>query len=398
MIQRIQYLDKLKLFKDKQLIKVITGVRRCGKSTLFTLYQDYLLSTGVKKEQIQTFNFEDILNTDLQDYTKLHKHILDNAVADKKNYIFLDEIQNVPQFQKAVDSLYIRDNLDIYITGSNAYLLSGELATLLSGRYVEIQMLPLSFEEYVLAQGKTNKSLAELYVSYVQNGSFPYTLQIQTTQAINDYVKGILDSIIIKDVMARNKINNPNELYRIIKFLFDNIGSIVSMKKISDTMTSAGYKITNKTVEKYVMALVESFVLYPASRYDIKGKQYLQTGEKFYIVDTGLRQALLNNKGKDTGHILENIVYLELIRRGYKVFIGKSGTQEVDFVALNEQGTEYYQVSQSVLAEETLKREIEPLKKIKDHYPKYLLTMDYLPATDFDGIKQINVLDWLLHK
>lgn len=398
MIQRIQYLNKLKLFKDKQLIKVITGVRRCGKSTLFALYQDYLLSTGVKKEQIQTFNFEDILNTDLQDYAKLHKHILDNAVTGKKNYIFLDEIQNVPQFQKAVDSLYIRDNFDIYITGSNAHLLSGELATLLSGRYVEIQMLPLSFEEYVSAQGKTNKSLAELYVSYVQNGSFPYTLQIPTTQAINDYVKGILDSIIIKDVMARNKINNPNELYRIIKFLFDNVGSIVSMKKISDTMTSAGYKITNKTVEKYVMALVESFVLYPTSRYDIKGKQYLQTGEKFYIVDTGLRQALLNNKGKDTGHILENIVYLELIRRGYKVFIGKSGTQEVDFVALNEEGTEYYQVSQSVLAEETLKREIEPLKKIKDHYPKYLLTMDYLPATDFEGIKQINVLDWLLHK
>ena len=398
MIQRIQYLDKLKLFKDKQLIKVITGVRRCGKSTLFTLYQAYLLSTGIAKEQIQTFNFEDILNADLQDYTKLHKHILDNAVANKKNYIFLDEIQNVPQFQKAVDSLYIRDNFDIYITGSNAHLLSGEFATLLSGRYVEIQMLPLSFEEYVSAQGKTNKSLAELYVSYVQNGSFPYTLQISNTEAVNDYVNGILDSIIIKDIMARHKINNSNELYRIIKFLFDNIGSIVSMKKISDTMTSAGYKINNKTVEKYVTALVESFVLYPASRYDIKGKQYLQTGEKYYIVDTGLRQALLNNKGKDIGHILENIVYLELVRRGYKVFIGKTGAQEVDFVAVNEQGTEYYQVSQSVLAEETLKREIEPLKKIKDHYPKYLLTMDYLPATDFDGIKQINVLDWLLHK
>lgn len=398
MIERTQYLDKLKLFKDKQLIKVITGVRRCGKSTLFTLYQNYLLTTGVSKEQIQTFNFEDVLNAELQDYMKLHKHILDHALPNKKNYIFLDEIQNVPQFQKAIDSLYIRDNFDIYITGSNAHLLSGELATLLSGRYVEVQMLPLSFKEYVSAQNTANKSLAEIYTAYVQSGSFPYILQVPTTEAANDYLKGILDSIIIKDVMARHKINNPSELYRIIKFLFDNVGSIVSMKKISDTMTSGGYKITNKTVEKYVMALVESFVLYPASRYDIKGKQYLQTGEKYYIVDMGLRQALLNNKGRDTGHILENIVYLELLRRGYKVFIGKTGTQEVDFVALNEQGTEYYQVSQSILAEETLKRELAPLQKIKDHYPKYLLTMDYLPATDFDGIKQINVLDWLVGK
>lgn len=397
MIQRKNYLNQLKLFKDKQLIKVITGVRRCGKSTLFQLYQDFLLKSDVKKEQIQSLNFEDVLNEELLDYKKLHKYILEHAISNKKNYIFLDEIQNVPQFQKVVDSLYIRDNFDIYITGSNAQLLSGELATLLSGRYVEIQMMPLSFEEYVSAQ-QDKSNLSKLYASYVQNGAFPYTLQMPTEEAKNIYLKGILDSIIIKDVVARYKIVNTDELYRIIKFLFDNIGSLVSIKKIGDTLTSTGYKISHQTVEKYITALVESFVLYPASRYDIKGKQYLQTGEKYYIVDTGLRQALLNNKGKDAGHILENIVYLELIRRGYKVFIGKSGTQEVDFVALNDQGTQYYQVSQSVLSEETLKREVEPLKKIKDHYPKYLLTMDYLPATDFDGIKQINVLDWLLHK
>ncbi len=397
LIQRTQYLNKLILFKDKQLIKVVSGVRRSGKSTLFTLYQDYLLKNGVSKKQILTLNFEDMLHTELQDSNKLHQYILDKVVPNKKNYIFLDEIQNVPNFQRVVDSLYIRENLDIYITGSNAHLLSGDLATLLSGRYVEIQILPLSFSEYVSAQAdKTNLPL--LYRSYVQNGAFPYTLQMPTEEAVSTYLKGILDSIIIKDVMARYKIGNTDELYRIIKFLFDNVGSLVSLKKISDTLTSAGYKISHQTVQKYITALVESFVLYSASRYDIKGKQYLQTGEKYYIVDTGLRQALLNNKGKDTGHILENIVYLELIRRGYKVFIGKTGTQEVDFVALNEQGTEYYQVSQSVLAEETLKRELEPLKKIKDHYPKYLLTMDYLPATDFEGIQQINVLDWLLGK
>lgn len=397
MIPRTHYLNQLILFKDKQLIKVVMGVRRCGKSTLFTLFQKYLLEQGVTKSQIQSFNFEDMLNTELQDYKKLHQHILDHAVPNEKNYIFLDEIQNIPKFQKMVDSLYVRDNFDVYITGSNAFLLSGELATLLSGRYVEIQMLPLSFEEYVSSQiDKTN--LPQLYRSYVQNGAFPYILQMPTEMAASIYLKGILDSIIIKDVVARHKIVNTDELYRIIKFLFDNIGSIVSIKKIADTLTSAGYKISHQTVEKYITALVDSFVLYPVSRYDIKGKQYLQTGDKYYIVDTGLRQALLSNKGTDTGHILENIVYLELIRRGYKVFIGKSGTQEIDFVALNEQGTSYYQVSQSVLAEETLKRELSPLQKIKDHYPKYLLTMDYLPATDFEGIKQINVLDWLLEK
>ncbi len=398
MIPRTQYLEKLKLFKDKQLIKVVTGVRRCGKSTLFKLYQEYLLGSGVTPAQIQAFNFEDILSAPLQDYQKLHQHILDHAVPKQKNYIFLDEVQNVPQFQKAVDSLYIRDNFDIYITGSNAHLLSGDLATLLSGRYIEVQMLPLSFKEYVSAQNRANRSLAELYTAYAQNGSFPYVLQVPTAEAANDYLRSLLDSIIIKDVLTRHKITNPNELTRIIRFLFDNIGSVVSIKKISDTMTSSGYKITNKTVEKYVSALVESFVLYPVSRYDTKGKQYLKTGEKYYVVDTGLRQALLNNKGKDTGHILENIVYLELLRRGYKVFMGKAGQQEIDFVAMNEQGTQYYQVSQTVLAQETLERELAPLQQLKDHYPKYLLTMDYLPATDFDGIVQVNVLDWLMGK
>ena len=394
MIQRTYYLNKLKLFKDKQLIKVVTGVRRCGKSTLFSLYQDYLLQIGVSKKQILTINFEDMSRENLRDPNTLHQYILDNVIPNKKNYIFLDEVQNVSQFQRVVDSLYIRDNLDIYITGSNAHLLSGDLATLLSGRYVEIQMLPLSFEEYVSAQNnKTN--LPNLYKSYVQNGSFPYTLQMPTAEATAAYLKGILDSIIIKDVVTRYKITNTDELYRIIKFLFDNIGSLVSIKKIRDTLTSAGYKISHQTVEKYITALVESFVLYPASRYDIKGKQYLQNGNKYYIVDTGLRAALLERNDIDTGRMLENIVYLELLRRGYKVFIGKTGTQEVDFVALNAQGTEYYQVAQNILAPETLERELTPLKQIKDNYPKYLLSLDYVPVNSFEGIKPLNVLEWL---
>ena len=397
MIERKQYLDKLIALKDKQLIKVITGIRRCGKSTLFKLYQDYLLKNGISKEQIQMINFEDIINEDLQDYKKLYKHILDNSVKDKKNYIFLDEIQNVPQFQKTVDSLYIKDNFDIYITGSNAYLLSGELATLLSGRYIEIQMLPLSFKEYISSfEGNTNTQ--QLFAKYLENGSFPYILQIQNELNVKkDYLKAILDSILIKDVIARNKISNVDELHRILRFMFDNIGNICSIKKISDTMTSAGFKIVPKTVEKYITSLIESFVLYSVSRYDIKGKQYLQSGEKYYIADTGLRNTLLN-KNSDVGRLIENTVYLELIRRGYQVFIGKTNTTEVDFVANKDNETVYFQVAQTILAEDILNRELKPLQNIKDNYPKYLLTLDYLPQTDYNGIKQINIIDWLLDK
>lgn len=393
LIQRDDYLKKLLMFKDKQLIKVITGIRRCGKSTLMKLYQEYLLENGVGKEQIQYINFEDIYNEELLDYRRLHRRILEKALPDRKNYVFLDEIQNVPQFQKAADSLFIRENIDLYLTGSNAQLLSGELATLLSGRYVEIKTMPLSFREYISADKDAN--LQKKYSQYAEEGSFPYSMQIESRQGRADYLKGILDSIIIKDVLARGGIGNAQELYRIIRFLADNIGSLVSVKKISDTMSSAGTRITSKTAEKYISALMESFVFYQAMRYDIKGRQYLQTGSKYYIADTGLRHALLNGKSTDTGRILENIVYLELLRRGYNVFVGKAGENEIDFVAINNNVTEYYQVCQSVLSEETLNRELKPLSAIKDNYPKFLLTMDYLPAADYDGIRHINVLEWL---
>lgn len=397
MIERKQYLDKLIALKDKQLIKVITGIRRCGKSTLFTLYQDYLLKNGINKEQIQIINFEDTINEDLQDYKTLYKHILANSVKKKKNYIFLDEVQNVPQFQKTVDSLYIKDDFDIYITGSNAHLLSGELATLLSGRYIEIQMLPLSFKEYISSEN-TDTNMQQAFAKYLENGSFPYILQIQNELNIKkDYLKAILDSILIKDVITRNRISNVDELYRVLRFMFDNIGNVCSIKKISDTMTSAGFKIVPKTVEKYITSLVESFVLYPVSRYDIKGKQYLQSGEKYYIADTGLRSTLLN-KNSDIGRLIENTVYLELLRRGYQVFIGKTNTTEIDFVANKNNETSYFQVAQTILAEDNLNRELKPLQNIKDNYPKYLLTLDYLPKTDYNGIKQLNIIDWLLDK
>lgn len=395
MLNRPLYLNRLISLKDKQLIKIITGIRRCGKSALFELFQDYLLQNGVSKQQIQSINFEENDNEDLQNYKLLYQHIKKNLVPDKMNYIFLDEIQNVPEFQKTVDSLYIQKNVDLYVTGSNAYLLSGELATLLSGRYIEINMLPLSFKEY--SQAFPNVSKSDLFPNYIQNSSFPYAIQLQDNPSnLYQYLDGIYNTILIKDIANRKKMTDTSQLHRIVRFMADNIGNIISIKKISDTMKSDRQDIAPHTVDAYLTALKESFILYAASRYDVKGKEYLKTGEKYYLADVGLRYMLLGNKAQDFGHILENIVYLELLRRGYKVFVGKVGTQEVDFIALKGTDTEYYQVSLSVLDKNTLQRELSPLEKILDHNPKFLLTLDALPVLSHNGIKQINALDWLL--
>lgn len=397
MIQRKKYLEKLIALKDKQLIKVVTGIRRCGKSTLFKIYQDYLLKNGVNEKQIQHINFEDDTNEDLRDRKKLHKYILDNSVKDKKNYIFLDEIQNIPQFQKIVDSLYIRDNFDVYITGSNAYLLSGELATLLSGRYIEIQMLPLSFKEYVSAFDDNKYELLDKYNNYLKNSSFPYTLQLNNNEEIiKDYLKGIYNTIILKDVVTRKHIADVSMLESIIRFMFDNIGNICSIKKISDTMTSNNRKITPPTVENYLSSLVDTFILHKVGRFDIKGKQHLQIGDKYYLTDVAFRFLLLGNNKTDFGRILENIVYLELIRRGYEVFIGKIDNIEVDFIALKNGDTYYFQVAETVKNEKTLKRELKPLEHIKDHNQKFLLTLDNQLPVSHNGIKQLYVLHWLL--
>lgn len=395
MLNRPLYLNRLISLKDKQLIKIITGIRRCGKSALFELFQDYLLQNGVSKQQIQSINFEENDNEDLQNYKLLYQHIKKNLVPDKMNYIFLDEIQNVPEFQKTVDSLYIQKNVDLYVTGSNAYLLSGELATLLSGRYIEINMLPLSFKEY--SQAFPNVSKSDLFPNYIQNSSFPYAIQLQDDpSSLYQYLDGIYNTILIKDIANRKKMTDTSQLHRIVRFMADNIGNITSIKKISDTMKSDRQDIAPHTVDTYLTALKESFILYAASRYDVKGKEYLKTGEKYYLADVGLRYMLLGNKAQDFGHILENIVYLELLRRGYKVYVGKVGTQEVDFIALKGTDTEYYQVSLSVLDKNTLQRELSPLEKILDHNPKFLLTLDALPVSSHNGIKQINALDWLL--
>ena len=398
MIERREYLEQLIRWKDKQVIKVITGVRRSGKSTLMKLYQDFLRAQGVAAEQIIAINFEDYDYADLLEPKKLYSYIKERLLPGRMMYIFFDEIQNVADFPRVVDSLYIKEGVDIYLTGSNAYMLSSDLATLLSGRYVEIKMLPLSFQEYVEATGGA-RELARTYRSYVESSSFPYALALKEERGmLKEYLSGIYNTIVVKDVTQRNKFTDTMMLESVLRFVYDNIGNILSTKKIADTMTSDGRKIDSKAVEKYLTALMECYVLYQCKRYDIKGKQYLKTLDKYYAVDMGLRQMLLGSKAMDAGHILENVVYLELLRRGYDVYIGKVGDLEVDFVAIDGEGMTYYQVSATVRDEVTLSRELASLKSIKDHYPKILLTLDEDPAMDYDGIRKVNALDWLLGK
>lgn len=395
-ILRKEYLDKLITFKDKRIIKIITGVRRCGKSTMMEIFQEYLLQNGVLSEQIIAINFEDFDFAELKDPVNLHAYIKERLIKERKTYIFLDEIQNVTDFAKVVDSLYIKKDIDLYLTGSNAYILSSEIATYISGRYIEIQMLPLSFKEYVTHTGDI-KDLPRKYTEYLENSSFPYALEFEgQPNALDDYLQGVYSTIVLKDVVARHKISDPMMLESIVRFAFDNIGNELSTKKISDTMTSGGRKIEVKTVEKYLKALMECYILYQAKRYSIKGKQHLKTLEKYYVVDIGLRYMLLGTRGFDVGHILENIVYLELLRRGYKVYIGKVDGLEVDFVAMNKKGNIYYQVAATVRDPKTLDRELESLQKISDHYPKFILSLDEDPEADYNGIRRINVLNWLL--
>lgn len=396
MINREEYLDELIRWKDKDLIKVVTGIRRCGKSTLFDLFIDYLKMSGVKSNQIIYINLEDA-DYDFKDYKELYNFINDKIVSEDNFYVFLDEVQNVPGFQRAVDSLYIKKNVDVYITGSNAYILSGELATLLSGRYIEIKMLPLSFKEYISAFD--NNNYQQLFLDYMRNGGMPGNINILKSN-VNDldkYLDGIFSTIVYKDIMARNNITDKLLLESVIKYIFDSIGSPISIKKISDTLTSKGISTSNHTVENYITALLESFLIYKAERFDVKGKNLLARDYKYYVVDSGLRSYLLGKKAdSDMGHILENIVYLELLRRGYKVYVGKVDDLEVDFVAENRDGLRYYQVALTVRDEKVLERELRSLQKTGDHYPKTLLTLDMDLETDYDGIKKINVVDWLL--
>ena len=402
-INREDYLSILKNFKDKQIIKVITGIRRCGKSTLLEIFQEYLLKTGVERSQIISINFENSDYEELQDRKKLYEYIKQKLVKGKKTYVFLDEIQNVKDFEKTVDSLFINKDVDLYITGSNAYLFSSELATLLTGRYIEIKMLPLSFKEYVSAfEDKTD--LSRKFRDYLRYSSFPQSIDLYKTNPnnINMFLDGIYNTILFKDVMQRKEITDKVVLEKVIKYLYDNIGNRTSLKNICDNLEGIEKNSSYNTISKYVDALLDSYLVYKANRYDIKGKEILKTQKKYYAVDIGLRYYMLGQKsGRDMGHILENVVYLELLRRGYEVFIGKYDDLEVDFIARKPEEIVYYQVALTIrenneLDNKILERELMPLKKINDNYPKYILTLDDDLDADYDGIRKINAIDWLM--
>ena len=407
-IDRKEYLDFLVKSKDRQIIKVVSGVRRCGKSTLFEIYKDFLLENGVAKNQIISINFEDMDYEELTDYKKLYEYIKSKMIGDKRNYIFLDEIQHVDKFEKVVDSLFIKENTDLYITGSNAYFMSSELATLLSGRYIELKMLPLSFKEYYQTkleyekmeqkENRISKTLIQYYNEYIVNSSFPYTLQLDSDlKNIHEYLSGIYNSVLLKDIVARLKISDVMRLESVVKYIFDNIGNLTSLSKIANTLTSMGRKTDAKTIEKYIRGLTDSLLVHEVSRYNIKGKEFLSTLSKYYVADLGLRQMILGNRNIDMGHILENVIYLELLRRKGNVYVGQFDKNEIDFVVINSNEIEYYQVALTVLDENTLKRELDAFKNIKDNYPKYLITLDdVMVNTDYDGIKVVNALEWLL--
>ncbi|MGO2742722.1 MAG: ATP-binding protein [Pseudolactococcus laudensis] len=392
MIRRESYLSDLERLKDKRFIKVLTGVRRSGKSTLLALFQEQLITDQVSQTQIQSYNFEDLALADYLDYRKLYEKITDNLLADQMNYIFLDEIQMVPEFERVLDSLFIKENVDLYVTGSNAYMLSGELATLLSGRYVELKVYPLSFVEFFSALGGDK---ATVFQRYLEFGGFPYVTEIPDELTYRDYISGIVNTVLIKDVLQRKQRSDATLVEQLAKYLTDSSGSLVTIKKIADTLTSMGQKTTSDTVSTYLSGFQEAYLFFRADRYDIAGKKYLSINSKYYPVDQSLRKVLLGNKRPNFGHRLEGVVYLELLRRGYQVFIGNIGEFEIDFVAQKNGVTEYYQVSLTVEDDRTYQREVRPFQSIQDNYRKILLTMDN-GRYNQEGIEQLNIIDWLL--
>lgn len=399
MIERELYLNRLKQLKDQSLIKVITGIRRCGKSTLLEAFMKELLNDGVANENIIFLNFEERENLHLTNWTTLYDEIIEQVNPNNKYYIFLDEVQLINDFERLVNSLFTKKNIDLYVTGSNAYLLSSELATLLTGRYIAINLQPYSFKEYASAYSE-EKNTDRLFRKYINASCFPeaVTLSKNNENLVNDYLQSIYDTVIIKDISQRHSLRNAENLHKIVSFLFDSIGSYVSPTNIAAQLNhDSSKKISHNTIIKYLDFLTQSYILYSAPRYDIKGKELLSTNGKYYVVDLGLKNITATNKYEaDLGRKLENIVYFELFRRGGKVYVGKHNDREIDFVvqkANNER--EYYQVAYTINDEKTFKREISAFDRIKDNYPKFLLTLDY-DNTSINGIQKINVIDWLL--
>lgn len=398
MKNRDLYLNQLIEFKDKPLIKVITGIRRCGKSTLLLLFEKYLLDSGVSPNNIIKINFESMKYDHLKDYKDLYEYIM-NKITNKNNktYILLDEVQQITSWEKTVNSLLLDINADLYITGSNAYLLSSELSTLLTGRYVEIKMQTLSFKEFMNFTNSSNKDLEASFNTYLTYGGLPAIAElIDNPNTIGPFLEGIYNTVLMKDVISRNNVRDAALLESILKYIAANVGNIVSTKKISDYLTSKGRKTASETIDNYLKMLENAFIIYKANRFDLRGKLFLKTLEKYYITDMGIRNQLTGLRNTDYGHVLENIIYLELIRRGYQVTIGKIGSLEIDFVAEKQNERNYFQVSATIIDDNTRSRELRPLLALSDNYPKYILTMDKTPFTDYEGIKIINIIDFLL--
>lgn len=404
MIERKEYLDQLELWKDKQIIKVITGIRRCGKSTLLEQFQRKLRNSGIAEEQIISINFEDMQFEKLLDYQNLYYYIQDRIMEDTKMYIFLDEVQKVDQYENVVDSLFLNDSIDVYITGSNSYLFSGQLATNLRGRYIELSILPLSFKEYYDYKGGDR---SRVFASYMKTGGFPYLLNIdESTEQINMYVEGIYNTVLLKDIeerLNRKQTSNRNSsftdvalLKAISKYLASVIGSSTSIRGITNYLISNERKVSPNTVSDYITSLCESYLYYPVEPMDISGKEVLKSNKKYYIVDLGIRNYVLPKKKYDLGFSIENIVYFELHRRGYEIYVGKNKSLEVDFIARKHNEYMYVQVTASMMEESTFEREMKPLREIKDNYKKIVLTLDEFTTGDYEGIKVINVIDWLL--
>ncbi|MBK7739974.1 MAG: ATP-binding protein [Saprospiraceae bacterium] len=401
MITRETYLQKLRQLKDQNIIKVVTGIRRSGKSTLLEAFKNELTANGISPRSIIFLNFEERENLHLTDWTVLYDEIIKKIKTDKKYYVFLDEVQLVNDFEKLINSLFTKKNIDLYVTGSNAYLLSSELATLLTGRYIAINVQPYSFKEYALAY-KEEKNIDRLFRKYINASSFPeaVTLSQSNESLANDYLQSIYDTVVIKDIAQRYKLRNIHNLHRVISFVFDSIGSFISPTNIAAELNkNSQKKISHNTIIKYLDFLTNSYILYPASRFDIKGKELLTTNEKYYFVDLGLRNLTATNKyDTDLGHKLENVVYFELLRRGGKVYAGKNNDKEIDFVVQRPNNErEYYQVAFTLNDEKTHKREVSAFSNIKDNYPKYILTLDF-DNTNIDGIRKLNVIDWLLNE